>query len=58
MEIVLGIIGSAFFSWLITHIYYKKSLDEQSKEAGKEISDLLQSFQDQHQEQNNRVLYQ
>ena len=36
--IVLGLLG-IFFSWLFTHRYYKKSLNNQQKEVSKEISE-------------------
>lgn len=58
MEIIIGIIGSALLSWLITHIYYKKSLNNQSKETQKEITELLQLLQEPQQVQNERVIYQ
>ena len=40
-----GILG-IFFSWLITHVYYKKSLRQQSEEASKEIKQLLNTLSD------------
>ncbi|MDQ7838949.1 MAG: hypothetical protein RDU59_10730 [Thermodesulfobacteriota bacterium] len=58
MEVILSIIGSALFSWLITSIYFRKSLKQQSKEAEKEISQLLKSFENIQKEKNERVLYQ
>ncbi len=58
MEIIIGIIGSALVSWLITHIYYKKSLNNQSSETQKEITGLLQVLQEQEQGQNEIVVSQ
>ena len=58
MEIIIGIVGSALVSWLITHIYYKKSLNNQSSETQKEITGLLQVLQEQQQDQNEIVISQ
>lgn len=58
MEIIIGIIGSALVSWLITHIYYKKSLNNQSSETQKEITGLLQVLQEQQHGQNEIVVSQ
>lgn len=41
MEILIGIMGSALFSWWITYIYYKKSLYQQTQESQEEIKKLL-----------------
>ncbi len=57
MEIILGIIGSALCSWLITSVYYRQSLRKQSNEAEKEISRLLQPLENL-QEHNEKVVYQ
>ncbi len=58
MEIILSIIGSALCSWLITSIYYRKSLKQQSNESKKEIAELLKSFENIQKETNDRVLFQ
>ena len=58
MEIIIGIIGSALVSWLITYIYYKKSLNNQSSETQKEITGLLEVLQEQQHDQNEIVVSQ
>ncbi len=39
---VCGIAGSAFFSWLFTHWYYKKALARQATESGGQLSKLTE----------------
>ena len=58
MEIILSIIGSALFSWLITRIYYRKNLEQQSNETKKEIAELLESFEKNQITNNKKALYQ
>jgi len=60
MEILINFVVSALSwlaSWFITHTYYKKSLNAQTKETGKEISELLSLLRQQN-EFDEKVLYQ
>jgi hypothetical protein len=50
METLSGIVGSGLLSWLITHAYYKKSMQQQSRESQEEIQKLLSILE---QQQNN-----
>jgi len=38
---VIGVLASAFFSWLITHSYYRRSLRSQASEASGQIAAIL-----------------
>ncbi len=45
MELLLlaiGIVASAFFSWLFTHLYYKKALARQADESNAQINKLTE----------------
>jgi hypothetical protein len=45
MELLLlgiGIVASAFFSWLFTHLYYKKALARQTAESTAQINKLTE----------------
>jgi Asp-tRNA(Asn)/Glu-tRNA(Gln) amidotransferase B subunit len=45
MELLLldiGIVASAFFSWLFTHLYYKKALARQAAESTTQINKLTE----------------
>ena len=37
-----GIVASAVFSWLSTHLYYRKSLEQQTSVASAQLEQLLQ----------------
>jgi hypothetical protein len=39
---VVGVLASAFFSWLFTHLYYKKALAAQADEANAELKSLTE----------------
>lgn len=39
---IVGIVASAFFSWLFTHLYYKKALAKQAAEAGAQLAKLTE----------------
>lgn len=40
--LVMGIAASAFFSWLFTHLYYKKALKQQSGIAAEQMKQLME----------------
>jgi uncharacterized membrane-anchored protein YjiN (DUF445 family) len=37
---ILGVVLSGFFSWLFTHLYFKRSMRNQATEASREIATL------------------
>lgn len=44
IEITVSLVGigaSGFFSWLFTHLYYKKSLTQQAGESSKQLAALV-----------------
>jgi hypothetical protein len=55
MEILVGIIGSGLISWWITHVYYKRSMKQQSNESQKEIEKLV-SILEKQSNNNHEVL--
>jgi len=46
IEIILTIVG-IIAGWLITHVYYKKALEDQEKEASKQISEYIKLINEQ-----------
>ena len=55
METLIGVIISGFITWWITHVYYKKSMLQQSKESQGEIKNLLSVLE--NLQNNNRVVF-
>ena len=55
MEILIGVIGSGLISWWITHVYYKRSMKQQSNESQKEIEKLVSILE--KQSNNNQEVF-
>jgi hypothetical protein len=50
-----GLAGSAFFSWLFTHLYYKRALRNQAVESAKQLAELT-ALRQQSQESDQQML--
>jgi hypothetical protein len=46
--LIIGAVASGFFSWLFTHIYYRKSLGGQERTAESQIKALTSALETQN----------